>query len=136
MIRQMGERTAKEWVRVSHALTKKYTKNWPRFSLLSNMFVSVVTQEYTADVNIIPRYRFFDPRKLLAQLTEKQLMNLIREGERATWPKVEMIRNCSKIGEKLDQIVIAYENEALKRLDTALGNANSAGASSSEKSAA
>ena len=87
-------------------------------------------------MNIIPRYRFFDPRKLLAQLTEKQLMNLIREGERATWPKVEMIRNCSKIGEKLDQIVLAYEHEALKRLDTALGNTGSADNSTSEKSAA
>ena len=100
------------------------------------MLVSVVTQEYTADVNIIPRYRLFDPRKLLAQLTEKQLMNLIREGERATWPKVEMIRNCSKIGEKLDQIVLAYEHEALKRLDAALGNTGSADNSPSEKNAA
>ena len=136
MLRQMGERTGKEWVRMGHTLTRKYTKNWPRFSLLSNMLVSVVTQEYTADVNIIPRYRLFDPRKLLAQLTEKQLMNLIREGERATWPKVEMIRNCSKIGEKLDQIVLAYEHEALKRLDTALGNTGSADNSPSEKSAA
>jgi NTE family protein len=124
MVRQVGGRTAKEIVRVVHSMTRAYTKHLPRFNLVTNMLVSVVTQEYTADVNIIPRYRFFDPRKLLSQLTEKQLMNLIREGERATWPKIEMIRNCAKIGEKLDQIVIAYEHEALKRLDEALGNAN------------
>jgi hypothetical protein len=32
-----------------------------------------------------------------------------------------MIRNCSRIGEKLEKIVLAYEHEALKRLDEALG---------------
>jgi NTE family protein len=121
MLRQFGERTAKEWVKMGHTLTKKYTKRWPTYNLLANTLVSVISQEYTADINIIPRYRFFDPRKLLSQLTEKQLMNLIREGERATWPRVEMIRNCSRIGEKLEKIVLAYEHEALKRLDEALG---------------
>lgn len=123
MLRQIGGRTSKEWVRIAHNMTKSYTKNLPRYNLVANMLVSVITQEYTADVNIIPRYRFFDPRKLLSQLNEKQLMNLIREGERATWPRVEMIRNCSRIGEKLDQIVKAYENEALNRLDQALAGA-------------
>ncbi len=120
MFHQFGARTAKESVRIIHNMTKRYTKRLPRYNLMSNMLVSVITQEYTADVNIIPRYRFFDPRKLLSQLSEKQLMTLIREGERATWPRVEMIRNCSRIGEKLDQIVKAYEDEALKRLGEAL----------------
>jgi TAG lipase/steryl ester hydrolase/phospholipase A2/LPA acyltransferase len=54
-------------------------------------------------------------------------MILIREGERATWPRVEMIRNCSRIGEKLDQIVKAYEDEALKRLGEALSGAGLSG---------
>ena len=47
-------------------------------------------------------------------------MKLIREGEKASWPKVEKIRNCSKISQKLDQIVREYEGESLKRLDDAL----------------
>lgn len=119
---QIGERTLKEWLRLGHNLSEKYTKKYPRYSLFANTLVSVVTQEYTADVNIIPRYRFFDPRKLLAKLSEKQLMNLVREGEKASWPRLEMIRLCSMIGEKLDQIVLDYEHEALNRLDAALNN--------------
>ena len=118
---QIGERTAKEWIRFGHQIGKRYMGDWTRFNLIANTAASVITQEYTADINIIPRYRFFDPRKLFSPLSDKELMKLIREGEKASWPKIEMIRNCSKISKKLDQIVAEYEGEALKRLDEALG---------------
>lgn len=118
---QIGERTLKEWLRMSHNVSQRYTKKYPRYNLFANAIVSVATQEYTADINIIPNYRFFDPRKLLSQLTPEELLKLIRAGERATWPRMEMIRNCSKIGNKLDQIVMDYEAEALRRLHIAIG---------------
>jgi len=120
LIWQISERTVKEWIRFGHAVTKRYTKDLRRFNIMTNMVASVFTQEYTADINIIPRYRMFDPRKLFSPLSDKQLMKLIREGERATWPNVERIRNCSKISKKLDQVVREYETEAIKRLDEVL----------------
>jgi TAG lipase/steryl ester hydrolase/phospholipase A2/LPA acyltransferase len=78
--------------------------------------IAVITQEYTADINILPRYRFFDPRKLFAPLSEQDLMLLISEGQKATWPKLEMIRNCSRISQTLDEILYRFEHEALHRL--------------------
>lgn len=120
LVWQIGERTFKEWIRLGHQMSKKYTGEWTRFNLLANTLASVITQEYMADINIIPRYRLFDPRKLFSPLSDKELMKLIREGEKASWPKIEMIRNCSKISVKLDQIVAEYERESLKRLDAAL----------------
>ena len=124
LIWQIGERTMKEWIRFGHSVTKRYVKDLPRFNLVTNTLASVFTQEYTADINILPRYRLFDPRKLLSPLSDKQLMVLLREGERSSWPKLEKIRNCTKISKKLDQIVMDYEHEALKRLDEALSHSS------------
>jgi TAG lipase/steryl ester hydrolase/phospholipase A2/LPA acyltransferase len=101
----MAQQSFKEWARFAHGMGRRYSRNWSRFNLLRNMAVSVVTQEYTADINIIPRYRSFNPRRLLSPLSEKELMWLITEGERSTWPKLELIRNCSKISRKLDEIL-------------------------------
>jgi TAG lipase/steryl ester hydrolase/phospholipase A2/LPA acyltransferase len=122
LVRQVAESTMKEWVRFGHSLSQRYTPDSPRFNLIANTVAAIFTQEYTADINIIPRYRLFDPRDLFSPLSEKQLMTLIREGERASWPKLEALRNCSKISTKLDQIVKEYEAEAMKRLDEALGH--------------
>ena len=112
----LAEHSVKEWARLIHGASRRYTKGWKRFNLVGNMIISIITQEYTADINILPRYRFMDPRKLFGQLSEEDLMMLISEGQKSTWPKLEMIRNCSKISRKLDELVHRYDHEALRRL--------------------
>jgi len=42
----------------------------------------------------------------------------IREGEAATWPKIEMIRNCTRISRTLDGILERLEARSLASLDT------------------
>jgi NTE family protein len=49
----------------------------------------------------------------LAQLSEKETMVLISEGEAATWPRMEMIRNCTRISRTLDAILDRLEGAAL-----------------------
>jgi NTE family protein len=78
------------------------------------MFYSVATQTYTGDINLMPRYRLFNPTKLLTPPSEKELMFFIKEGERATFPKVERLRIASKISRALDQILKRYERRALR----------------------
>lgn len=114
---QLGESTLKEWTRLGHRISQRYTGDWKRFNLATNTIASLITQEFTADVNIIPRYRRFNPRKLFSPLNEQELMYLIVEGEKATWPNIEMIRNASQVSRKLDEILYFYEHEALQRLD-------------------
>ncbi|MBU0538569.1 MAG: DUF3336 domain-containing protein, partial [Gammaproteobacteria bacterium] len=97
---------------------RKYFKNSPRVRRVTNIVYSVINQEYTGDINIIPRYRFFDPRKLLTELTPDELQFFIAEGERATWPKIEMIRASTTISRKLAEILAAYEAEEINRLST------------------
>ncbi|MDF1690937.1 MAG: DUF3336 domain-containing protein [Zhongshania sp.] len=115
-LRQLGGRTIKEVSKVGSSVARKYFKNSPRVRRMSNIIYSVINQEYTGDINIIPRYRFFDPRKLLTELTPKELQFYILEGERATWPKLEMIRASTKISRKLAKILELYEEEEFSRL--------------------
>jgi TAG lipase / steryl ester hydrolase / phospholipase A2 / LPA acyltransferase len=75
------------------------------------MAYSVVMQDYTADINIIPKRRLWDPSKLLSVLAPDETRRLIAEGEAATWPKLEMIRNCTLIGRTLDRILDRLERE-------------------------
>ena len=84
-------------------------------NVYARMAYSVAVQDYTADVNIIPRQRLWDPRKLLSILTDEETRDLIREGERATWPKLEMIRNCTLVGRTLDRLSDEVEREIALR---------------------
>jgi NTE family protein len=115
-LRQLGGRSLKEVSKVGNSVARKYFKNSPRVRRIANIVYSVINQEYTGDINIIPRYRFFDPRKLLTELTPDELQFFILEGERATWPKLEMIRASTKISRKLSQILEVYEAEEFSRL--------------------
>jgi TAG lipase/steryl ester hydrolase/phospholipase A2/LPA acyltransferase len=115
-ILRMSTRTLKESARVISDYSKRSLAYWPRFNLLMNMYASVVSQNYTADINIFPGYRLFDPTKLLVHLSEKELMDIIQEGEHACWPKVEMIRICSKISKTLDRLLDRLDSQSVHKL--------------------
>jgi len=102
----------KEWLRATYPFAMQLVKAIYPLNVYVRMAYSVVMQDYTADINIIPRRRFLDPSKLLAVLTEEETRRLIHEGESATWPKIEMIRNCTLIGRTLDRILNGLEHEA------------------------
>ncbi len=107
-------RTYQEWLRATQPLTQKLARRVPRLEVYYNLFYSVATQNYTGDINILPRSRVFNPMRLLTNLSENELLELITEGERATWPRIEMIRNCSTISRTLDKILRDYERRALR----------------------
>ncbi len=51
----------------------EFTKNFYPLNLATRMLYSLATQDYTADINILPRRRFWDPRKLLSILSEDEV---------------------------------------------------------------
>jgi NTE family protein len=79
-----------------------------------NMLASIINQEYTADINIYPDFRKFDFRKILSHLTEDELLQLVRQGELATWAQVERIRLSSAISRTLDEILEQYGEEEMR----------------------
>jgi TAG lipase / steryl ester hydrolase / phospholipase A2 / LPA acyltransferase len=102
----------KEWLRATFPFAMQLVKGIYPLNVYVRMAYSVVMQDYTADINIIPRRRFWDPSKLLAVLSEAETRHLIHEGEASTWPKIEMIRNCTLIGRTLDRILGTLERRA------------------------
>jgi NTE family protein len=120
---QFSQAMTREWFKASRMLSTRLLRDFPRLNLFANMMYSVGIQEYTADVNIIPRNRSFDPAKLLSPVTEEELEAMILEGERATWPKLEMIRNCSRIAHQLDRIIWNFEHGARTSAQSGVGRA-------------
>lgn len=110
---EINQNAGREWLKATYPFAMQMTRDLYPINLWTRMFYSVATQDYTADINILPRQRFWDPRKLLAILDEHEVGTLIREGEIATWPRIEMIRNCTKISRTLDSILEELEEESL-----------------------
>ena len=72
---------------------------------------ALIDQRFTADINIFPGYGVSSLSKLLKMLTEDEMAELMLAGERATWPKVPVIRTTTRIGRALDNILHSFELE-------------------------
>jgi len=109
---------AKSWIRelasLGHSISYKYLKSWPMVGAAASSFHSLVSQNYTGDINIIADFSVIKPGNLLSHLTYDELLSLIRNGERATWPKVEEIRVCTRIARVLDGILERSEKRELR----------------------
>ncbi|EDY86409.1 patatin [gamma proteobacterium HTCC5015] len=88
-------------------------------ALLFDKAHSVAQQKYIGDINIIPPRRPSNILKIFKNPTVEDVRAFIKNGERTTWPKLDMIRNTTRISstftecrEKLDRI----EAEKLERL--------------------
>jgi TAG lipase/steryl ester hydrolase/phospholipase A2/LPA acyltransferase len=103
----------RDWLRATYPLAMELTKNVYPLNLATRMMYGIATQDYTADINILPRRRLLDPGKLLSILSEDEVRFLIAEGEAATWPRVEMIRNCTQVSRTLDAILDRLEARTL-----------------------
>lgn len=102
-------RTVREWINTSASLLRKPLAKRPTLNRMTDTVLSVINQDYMGDINILPPYRVHRPTRILAHLSEKEILSLIEMGERATWPKIEMIRIQTRISHTLDRIRNSYE---------------------------
>ena len=77
----------------------------PALNMIQHLSYGVLAQDYTADINIFLRNRWNHPLQLLAPPSRQAMLRLIREGELATWERIEMVRNCTTISRTLDEIL-------------------------------
>jgi len=110
---EINQNASREWLRATYPLAMQLTKRHYPFNLLTRMAYGIATQGYTADINILPRRRFWNPRKLLTIFSEEETRFMIAEGELATWPKIEMIRTCTRTSRTLDRILDRLEETRL-----------------------
>jgi len=62
-----------------------------------DLLLSLADQAYAGDIDIHPRFEPLQYRKLLKNPSADDLAHFVLEGERATWPKLAMIRDHTRI---------------------------------------
>ena len=107
---EIGTQAARQSMRATYPLSMKLTERSYPLNVFVRMAYGIATQDYTADINILPRRRAWNPAKLLSALSAHETEFLIAEGEAAAWPRIERIRNCTRVSRALDTV--------LARLDT------------------
>ena len=119
LMREAGVNTARAWVNAGASSIEKPLSLSPALTRATSIALSVINQDYIGDINILPPNKFFNPFKLLAYLNEKEIRELISTGERAAWPKIEMIRIQTRISRILTGILEDYEEEHVQHVKSA-----------------
>lgn len=78
---------------------------------VAGQFYTIMAQRYSGDVTIAPSYRYKHYRKMLSNPDPDFVRQLILEGERATWPKISMIRSHARISKTLERCVSRLKDQ-------------------------
>ena len=99
---------------------QRYGKVGPQMGTGMNAINALLDQQFTGDINIFPGYGLSSLGKLLKMMSEEEMTDLIKAGERATWPKVPVIGLTTRIGRTLDGILHSFERDEAYWLRTTL----------------
>jgi NTE family protein len=107
--------TAKTWFNLQMRLLERPLSVFPSLLAATQTVQSMINQEYSGDINVILPPFLFPPHKLLSVLSLSEIERLVHKGEKATWPKIEMVRLQTLISRVLAPIVAGYDNNAIGR---------------------
>lgn len=108
ILQQAGISTVKEWSLAAAKLARIPIRNHEKLNKQLGMYMSVLSQTYTGDINILPPSRVHNPTRLLSTRSKEETLQMIRSGERAAWPRIEKIRLQTRISRTLDDIRQKY----------------------------
>lgn len=94
---------AKQWIRGAQGVARRFG-GFAGLGYLLDIAHSVVDQDYTADINVVPKLSYLNPLWLLEVPGREDIAKLIREGEEATWPFIARLRNAMQVSQTLDAI--------------------------------
>jgi NTE family protein len=66
---------------------------------------TIMAQSYSGDVTIAPRYKMKHYVNMLRNPSTQFARQMMLDGERATWPKISMIRSQAKIAKTLERCI-------------------------------
>ena len=74
---------------------------------------SIIDQQYVGDINILPDPTLANLKHILSNPTEQSIAELIKSGERATWPQMDLIKRNTLISKTLRKYLkLLKEREA------------------------
>ena len=97
--------TFKAWLNANMVIFQKPLELVPPLNSIANLARSVINQEYTGDINIIRPPKFWSPAKILSDLGQEDIDELVDTGQRTAWPKIEMVRIQTAISRALEGIL-------------------------------
>ncbi|HEX4894867.1 MAG TPA: patatin-like phospholipase family protein [Solimonas sp.] len=99
----------------SKSIVDLVRQNLPASGLRRSLDIasSVLDQEYRGNINIFPEVSLWRYANVTANPTMESIKRFMLEGERATWPRIEMIRNQTLIAQMLDACVKKLEQPQL-----------------------
>ncbi|TBW54793.1 DUF3336 domain-containing protein [Marinobacter halodurans] len=75
------------------------------FRQVSGHLYTIMAQRYSGDVTIAPHYSWHHYIQMLSNPSPVFIRQMMLEGERATWPKISMIRSHAKISKTLERCI-------------------------------
>ncbi|RCK54546.1 Lipase 4 [Candida viswanathii] len=72
---------------------------------LSNKAISILSQNYSGDITILPEYKLSDFTKVFENPNPEFLLDFICRGAKASWPKVSIIHNHCSVEFALDKAI-------------------------------
>ena len=106
--------TARAWINAGAAIFEKPLSLIPDVQRVTNSALSVINQSYVGDITISPLSKVHNPLRALSWRTREEITELIDEGERATWPRIERIRIQTRISRVLDPILRDCEEQHIE----------------------
>ena len=97
--------TFKAWLNANMIVFQKPLEMIPPLNSLANLARSVINQDYTGDINIVRPPKFWSPSKILSDLEQEDIDELVDSGMRTAWPKIEMVRTQTVISRALEAIL-------------------------------
>lgn len=86
-------------------------------SLMLDKAQSVMRQKYIGDINLIPKRRLSSLLKAMKNPTVEDVQQFIESGERATWQKIEIIRNTTVIGRTFESCRHRLDEQQANKLN-------------------
>lgn len=77
---------------------------------------SVLMQKYDGDINIIPPRKPLNVLRVLANPSVEDVREYIRNGERTTWPRMDMIRNTTMISRTFRDCMHRLNKQGTERI--------------------
>ena len=71
---------------------------------------AILDQDYRGNINIVPEVSLWRYANVTSNPSQEAILRFMMEGERSTWPRMEMIRNQTLISQTLDRCVDRLEH--------------------------
>lgn len=129
-------RTFNEWGMATTNFIQKplsddsYLRRW------MSGYLSLVSQTYTGDINILPSKRYLNPTNMLAARSLAEVHELMKDGERMTWPMLERIRIQTKISRTLSRLKAELDDRVLSSQKAKISGAKAKAAQTKTKAKA